>query len=330
MSSSTPSSSFDTPMTFLIPVRNISAHFNNLRIHVEANYRLGDEVIVINDHSDDGTGALLNTWSKMTPYINIIQNHGQRGLIPALNLGLSLATKDWVARFDADDVYRPDRIQIQSELVQEGNVAVFSDYKFISESGSGLGAVPSAIYPLQSSLSLTMGNRTAHPSVIFNRVAALEAGAYRIQDYLAEDLSLWLRMSRFGSIRSVPQVLLHYRLNRSSVTLNARSNSINMRRQVLAEIGINSEDIAMAISDIDSLVEMYSSDSKSSMRKLLFLRDLLNLSQNKKIKNASVGSSELRAKYLAKCLGSVPEIFLARSEKVFRDIYRKGVFISKH
>ena len=329
MSLPSPSAPDRIPMTFLVPVRNISAHFNNLQIQIEANYCPGDEVIVVNDHSVDETASLLSYWSKLHPYVNVVQNQGQPGLITTLNLGLSLATKNWVARFDADDVYGPDRILSQSKQILEGTVAVFSDYKFISESGAGLGSVPSAIYPLQTSLSLTMGNRTAHPSVIFNRSAALEAGGYRIEDYLAEDLSLWLRMSRLGSLRSSPQELLHYRLNRGSVTLNSRGLSQKMFRQVLAEIGVNPADISQSISNFDSLIEMYSSDSKSSFRKLLFLRDLRSVSKNGKNQSQFSKLSKFQTAYLLGCLRSSPDIFFAGSDKVIRDIYRKSVFISK-
>lgn len=323
------SAPFRIPMTFLVPVRNISAHFNNLRIQIEANYRPDDEVIVVNDHSVDDTANLLSYWSKLHPYVNVVQNQGQPGLISALNLGLSLATKNWVARFDADDVYGPDRIFYQSKQILEGTVAIFSDYKFISESGKALGSVPSAIYPLQTSLSLTMGNRTAHPSVIFDRSAALEAGGYRIEDYLVEDLSLWLRMSRLGSLRSAPEEFLHYRLNRGSVTLNSRELSRRKFRQVLTEIGVNPADIAQSISNFDSLVEMYSYDSKSSLRKLLFLRDLRSVSKNGKNESQFSKLNKFQTAYLLRCLRSSPDIFLAGSEKVIRDLYRKSFFIAK-
>jgi hypothetical protein len=316
-------------MTFLIPVKNISAHFNNLRIQIDANYCPGDEVIVINDHSVDDTGFLLSSWSKSHPYINVVQNLGQPGLIATLNLGLRLATKDWVARFDADDIYRADRINSQFKQIKKGTVAVFSDYKFISENGASLGAVPSAIYPLQTSLSLAMGNRTAHPSVIFNRLAALEAGGYRIKDYLAEDLSLWLRMSRLGSLRSAPEELLYYRLNRGSVTLNSRELSHKMLLQVLAEVGVNPIDISQSISNFDSLTKMYSSDSKSSLRSLLFLRDLRNVSKTAKNQSKFFKLHKLHAAYISRCLQSSPDIILAGSEKIVRNIYRKSVFIAK-
>jgi len=240
---------------------------------------------------------------------------------------LKSATKDWVARFDADDLYSANRILIQSRSITEETVAIFSDYQFISETGFSLGKVPSAIYPIQTSLSLTMGNRTAHPSVIFNRLAALEAGAYRSQDYLAEDLSLWLRMSRLGELKSSPEVLLKYRLNRSSVTLNSQSSSKRMRDQVLAEIGINPSDIKNSIFNFDSLIEMYSDDPEGEMRKLLFLRDLQNIIQFEDSGIFALKSKNLRMKYLSGCLKSMPRLIQKGFEKTARDFYRNGIFV---
>lgn len=317
-------------MTFLIPVRNVSRFFDNLTKQIEANYSLGDEILLIEDHSTDNTLSLLEAWSRSRSYVIVIQNRGQAGLISALNLGLKSATKEWVARFDADDLYSADRILIQSRSIIEGTVAIFSDYQFISESGFPLGTVPSAIHPLQTSLSLRMGNRTAHPSVIFNRIAALEAGAYRSQDYLAEDLSLWLRMSRLGDLKSSPEVLLKYRLNRSSVTLNSQSSSRKMRNQVLAEIGVNPSDTRNCLSNFDSLIEMYSGNPDGEFRKLLFLRDLQSTIQSENNSVFFSKSKDLQRRYLSGCLTSMPRLLQKVFEKTARDFYRNGIFAFKH
>jgi cellulose synthase/poly-beta-1,6-N-acetylglucosamine synthase-like glycosyltransferase len=317
-------------MSFLVPVKNVSQHFENLRSQIEENLEDNDEVVIVNDHSTDNTSALLDGWSKSNPQVNVIVNSGEKGLISSLNLGLMNSNKDWVARFDADDMYRSNRLFRQAQFISDNTVAVFADYEFISSAGRKLGSVPSAVYPTQTSLSLVMGNRTAHPSVIFNRKAALEVGAYRSQDYLAEDLSLWLRMSRLGKLRSVPEVLLSYRLNPSSVTINSRELSQKMKRSVISEIGINPIDLETALAGLDTLQTMYSEDSSRIFRELLFLRDVREaLNASGRVSDKAV-LKELAQKTLASSIKTSPRIARSVIEKVRRDVYRKGILISKN
>ncbi len=317
-------------MSFLIPVKNISFHFETLRNQVEENYLDGDEVIVVDDHSTDTTPQLLKSWGKSSSYVNVVRNSGTSGLTPSLNLGLAHSTKDWIARFDADDLYSKKRILIQSSYISEGTVAVFSDYNFISKNGTFLGNVPTGIYPLQTSLSLVSGNRTAHPSVIFNRLAAIEAGAYRNQDYLAEDLSLWLRMSRLGQLRSVPEVLLFYRLNPASVTLNSRSESRLKCQTVLSEIGLNQIDIENSLNSLESLQLMYGEDNSSFIRQLLFLRDAQKSLQYTSTRSRSNIERLIKKNLVGSYLKSAPFVLQKITEKAIRDIYRKSFSISNY
>jgi hypothetical protein len=235
-----------------------------------------------------------------------------------------------VARFDADDLYSPHRLLKQSELISEGVVAVFSDYEFISESGKPLGMVPSALYPEQTSLSLVMGNRTAHPSVVFNRHAVLEAGGYRAQDYLAEDLSLWLRISRLGQLRSVPEKLLTYRLNSGSVTVNSRALSKKIRESVLSEIGINPTDIQKSVNNLEEMQDMYENDSARAMREFLFLRDVARALQISGSNSGRKNEKLLKKNLIISVIKSSPILVKAGAAKARRDLYRRSFFISKH
>ena len=313
------------PMSFLIPAKNISKYFETLKSQIEENLTDNDEVILIDDYSEDDTSFQLGKWAKSKTNICVIKNQGEKGLISALNLGLSLSSNKWVARFDADDMYSQNRIYTQSKYVSENTVAIFSDYEFISESGKKLGKVPSAIYPIQTSLSLVKANRTAHPSVILNRDAAIEVGGYRRQDYLAEDLSLWLRMSRLGQLRTVPEVLLNYRLNSGSLTVKSQALSRKMRDSVLSEIRINPVDTQAAFQNLDFLLEMYSEDKAGSFRKFLFLRDLKS---SFSIFDGSVRrdtSRVLNEHLRISSLYAAPLLIQGGFNKILRDVYRKGL-----
>src|SRR5687767_5658816 len=72
------------------------------------------EVIVVDDSSTDDTPAVLQS------YGNRITVHRQdnRGVSAARNTGAQLATGEWIAFLDADDVWRPDKITQQLRIAQ--------------------------------------------------------------------------------------------------------------------------------------------------------------------------------------------------------------------
>ena len=82
-----------------------------------------------------------------------------QGLPNALNLGIQEATHTWMARVDADDHYRPDRLSRQLSLVTDHTVCIFSDYSFRTSSDRSLGFMPSAVHRFAVPVSLVKGRK---------------------------------------------------------------------------------------------------------------------------------------------------------------------------
>jgi hypothetical protein len=191
-----------------------------------------------------------------------------------LRLGVREAKHEWIARYDADDRYSFNRLQEQKLLLNDGVAAVFSDYEFYSIIGKSLGTIPSAVFAPCVSVSLVSGQRTAHSSVIFNKKIAEEVGSYRESDFLAEDLSLWLRMSRLGKLLSVPKTHLRYLIHGKSISANKRREMIFMRRKLLNSIGINSPDLRELLDNHELFFSSYDGMEWEFSRKILLMREL--------------------------------------------------------
>jgi glycosyltransferase involved in cell wall biosynthesis len=225
-------------VTALIPIRNGERYLESFMPQVISNLGLNDEILIINDQSDDGTAALLEIWKSRFPVIRILKTI-QPGLVNALNLGLAEASKNWIARFDCDDRYDEFRVRKQISKLELGDVAIFSDYSIVDIRNRNLGRIYSPVNPLECSISLVNSERTAHPSAVFSKEAALSVGGYRNSDYLAEDLSLWLRLSRVGNLRSAPERLLTYTAHSGSITNQNQFLMKKQKNEVLNKIGIN-------------------------------------------------------------------------------------------
>ncbi len=285
-----------TPLTVVMPVKNGELFIPKAIIDITENLESFDEVVVVNDNSSDSTGSLLREWAKNDARVRILSNPSD-GIVSALNLGVREASNQWIARFDVDDKYEPNRLKLQRAQIGSNVSAIFSDYDFWSNEKENLGLIPSAVTPAATSISLISGQRTAHPSAVFHRERVLEVGGYRIEDFPAEDLSLWLRLSRSGDLISVPRSLVHYRISRNSVTVQRQEESRIKKRLLLSQIGINPGDAFRATETVSEIVSVYKFLESYNERTALFFRDLYAVSKMQ-------GHTTLRARVLKSILSS--------------------------
>lgn len=260
-------------LSVLMPVKNGAQFLPTSIRNIESNVAPDDEILVVNDGSIDETPQILKRWSRLNPNVRLLESGGA-GLVSALNLGISEAGNKWIARFDVDDEYSDSRITEQRKLITPSTSAIFCDYRFHNPTGKPMGVIPSAVGADATAVSLVSSQRTPHPGVIFNREYVLEVGGYRKEDFPAEDISLWLRLSKVGQIVSVPEVLLEYRLSKNSVSAENRSIALSKTNHLIRQIGINQKHINACLQTWPEQFQDYSGMSFPSERKLLFYRDL--------------------------------------------------------
>jgi len=173
------------------------------------------EIVCVDDASSDATPALLSEAARRDPRVRVFRGEG-RGLVAALNLGLSRCRGQFIARMDADDRVHPDRLRLQAR--------VLSSNPRLGGIGSLVRCFPEPVSPglrrLETWLNQTITPEQCrngrfieaplvHPSATFRR-EALEEGW---QDHgWAEDWDLQLRMVERGwELAKVPEVLLDWR-----------------------------------------------------------------------------------------------------------------------
>jgi glycosyltransferase involved in cell wall biosynthesis len=266
-------------VTLLLPVKNGSkyllASLDNLVEIAEEQ----DEILIVNDFSTDDSLDLIQKYQRQDQRIRVI-NNVNAGLVNALNIGIKESSNNWIARCDVDDSYDAKRIAIQKKAINPEIAGIFTDYEFFTEGDKSLGVMPSAINSESVSVSLSKSQRTAHPSIMYSKEAVLSAGGYREEDFPAEDLSLWLRMSKEGKLISIPKVLLNYRLTPNSVSMEKRGLIQEKTRSLLTSIGISTKDFSFTSSYLESILDNYNNTESSTRRKLLLLRELVDIQRN--------------------------------------------------
>jgi glycosyltransferase involved in cell wall biosynthesis len=266
-------------ITFLMPVKNGSRFLYDSLANLLEISRPNDEILIVNDYSTDNTTQIIENFSRMHPRVNLINNK-EPGLVGALNLGIKESKNDWIARCDVDDKYTLNRAEVQQKEISKNPVAIFSDYTFFSESIKNLGRMPSALTKQAVSVSLAMSQRSAHSSVLFNRLAVQDAGGYIAEDFPAEDLSLWLRLSRVGDLVSTAENLMFYRLDSNSISFQKRKEILSKKRELMKSIGINLEDYLFTCNNLLEILKGYDGEELGNQRKLLLIREILTIKQN--------------------------------------------------
>jgi glycosyltransferase involved in cell wall biosynthesis len=266
-------------VTLLLPVKNGSKYLLSSLDNLVEIAEEQDEILIINDFSTDNSLDLIQKYQRQDQRIRVI-NNVNAGLVNALNIGIKESSNNWIARCDVDDSYHSKRIVIQKNAINPEIAGIFTDYEFFAEGDKSLGIMPSAINSESVSVSLSKSQRTAHPSIMYSKEAVLNAGGYREEDFPAEDLSLWLRMSKEGKLISIPKVLLNYRLTPNSVSMQKRALIQEKTRNLLSTIGINSKDLSYTSSNLESILVNYNNTESNTRRKLLLLRELVDIQRN--------------------------------------------------
>ena len=94
-------------LSIIIPVYNVASYLDEcIKSVVEQSYT-DVEIICVDDGSMDGSGLLLDEWSKRDGRISVIHQEN-KGVSSARNFGLKMAHGEYITFVDADDKVRRD------------------------------------------------------------------------------------------------------------------------------------------------------------------------------------------------------------------------------
>ncbi|CAB3713647.1 glycosyltransferase family 2 protein [Achromobacter kerstersii] len=177
------------------------------------------ELLVVDDASVDNTAALVEAFQQDDPRIQYRRNSTNMGVVHSRNCALAMASGQYVAFLDADDVWAPFKLERQVSFMQETGVPIsYGDYFRIDGDGRVVGKVlaPRVLRYEDMLRSNFIGNLTG----IFRRADLV---SLKFEDIKHEDYLFWLRaLERSGVARATPssEPLAKYRVSASSLSAN--------------------------------------------------------------------------------------------------------------
>jgi glycosyltransferase involved in cell wall biosynthesis len=180
------------------------------------------ELLIINDGSTDATQQLIESFTDER--IRLI-NQTNQGISAALNIGLLNARADIIARFDADDICYPARLEKQYKFLaeQKDYILVGSDVDYVDKNGK---FVFMSVHPGYTDEEIRILPYTVcpfyHPTVAYRKDAIIAAGMYDVNAHSFEDHLLWRKIIQFGKVYNIKERLIKYRYNPDSLTIDEK------------------------------------------------------------------------------------------------------------
>jgi glycosyltransferase involved in cell wall biosynthesis len=226
-------------VTILLPCYNVEKFIDICIMSLLAQTYKDISILAYDDCSEDSTLEHLHFWQEHDSRIFIKQPFKENvGYIHLLNRMMLDADSKYICRQDADDWSLPRRIEIQQEFMDGRNDAVLcgTQGKNVWEATNKICIFPwerdyvnpVASYETPVNELIRSEHRIIHGSMCMKTEYLLKSHGYDENLEPLEDWDLTLRLSSFGHLYVLPEVLYIRRLHGSNV---ARDNA-NKKRSV--------------------------------------------------------------------------------------------------
>ena len=184
----------------IIPAHNAGAYIEETLESVLSQSVLPKHIVVINDRSTDNTEAIVRKISAGSPVPIILMQSTGKGPAAARNTGLKASSSEFIAFLDADDLWKPTKLENQMGLFQKDPHTgfVYCGFEYCDEIGEAIPTSLSHIHPTRGNdpkVFLSDNSIVPTPGVLLVRRSALEAVGWFDESLIyTEDWDLLIRL----------------------------------------------------------------------------------------------------------------------------------------
>jgi len=180
----------------------------------------GIEIVVVDDGSDDGTGAVVEAMAARDPRIRLLRQ-GNAGVSAARNAGIRAARAEYVAFLDADDLWHPLKLERQLAAFAAAGPEVGLVYTWSTCIDAEGRILPGRAFTETAEgdvyARLLLGHFVNGTHMVRRRLL-LDVGGYDEDLRGNEDMALYLDLAERCRFAVVKECLAGYRLTASSLS----------------------------------------------------------------------------------------------------------------
>lgn len=200
-----------TTISVVIPCYNAEEYLRETLGSVVSQTHAPVEVLVVNDGSTDDSAEIAGSYG---PPVRVI-HQDNRGESVARNRGIDEARGEWVAFIDADDIWKPRKLELQCAAIEDDVVCVHTNvFKFGTRSGGrDLSSIP-------RENRYELGTVAACSTLFISSLLVRRTASPRFPEWTqyTEDLIYQLELVQQGRVRLVPEPLTGYRHHAANQT----------------------------------------------------------------------------------------------------------------
>ena len=206
-------------VSIIMPAYNAEAFIAESIASVQQQTYENWELLVIDDASKDMTLQLVEQLQKNDSRIKLHELPTNQGAGFARNIGIKASRGDFISFLDADDLWKPEKLEKQLQFMQRERVQVcYSSYDLINEEDRPLDKTVKALQELPFQ-KLLRANYVGNLTGIYN---AKELGKiYCPLIRKRQDWGLWLlAVRKAGGAKGISEALAKYRVRENSISRN--------------------------------------------------------------------------------------------------------------
>ena len=164
------------------------------------------EMIIVDDCSTDNTCEIITSFLKIDPRISLTKLNINSGAGIARNTAIKLAKGEYISFLDADDLWKPHKLETQLEFLKTKNLTfTYSSYEQIDDNGNFLNIKIEAL-PNLSYNKLKLSNYVGNLTGIYN--AKLLGKIYMPDMRKRQDWVHWIQvLSKSGPTKGISESL---------------------------------------------------------------------------------------------------------------------------
>jgi glycosyltransferase involved in cell wall biosynthesis len=197
-------------VSVIVPIRNCERTLRECLDSLLSQTYTNWEAICVDDGSIDNSKKILEEYAKRDTRFKIFSNPVAKGITKPLNLGLSHAQGELIARLDGDDVALPNRLERQVDfLCSHPEIGILGSSVIArNRSGDRLGTISIPTTDVELKKNLWKRTPFFHPTVMMRKDLIIHGYDERFTS--AEDLAIWIRLSKQTSFANLKEPLVIY------------------------------------------------------------------------------------------------------------------------